>query len=167
MDRERIDWISAHFLAKEIKFPNETTWQLTRVLAEKTTYFDDEPAEASAVLSCIQKNGPQVGCEAIMRIRMQYEAAHRSHESSQLITVYLGSQARNPHCIRIQSIGLKKHQRRLQFMPKWRLRHLNGLQGCIALTRLSSFRWFEKSKIRQCGSRVVGSSSSSWRRSQA
>lgn len=71
MGGEDIEWISAHFLGKDIGFPNHTTWRLTEVLAEKDTFIDDEPAEASAVFICKQQGGTQAGREAVMRVRMQ------------------------------------------------------------------------------------------------
>lgn len=71
MPGQDIDWISDHLSGKDIHFPNHTIWRLTEVLAEKDTFIDDEPAEASAIFICKQQGGTQAGREAIVRVRMQ------------------------------------------------------------------------------------------------
>lgn len=71
MPIEDLKWISAHFGGKDIQFPNDTTWRLTEVLSEKAVYFDDDPAEASAVFTCIQQKGQRQSCNAVVRVRMQ------------------------------------------------------------------------------------------------
>jgi hypothetical protein len=71
MHSEDIEWISTHFLGKEIHFPTDTTWCLTQVLAEKDVFFDEGPAEASAIFLCEQQGGEQPGYEAVARVRMQ------------------------------------------------------------------------------------------------
>ncbi len=66
-------WISDHFLSKDVSFSCSSTWRLYRVLSEKDVYFDEGPAEASAVFAAIRRGGKQAGREAIVRVRMQYE----------------------------------------------------------------------------------------------
>lgn len=69
-------WIRAFFRQKIISFKDsKTTWQLTQCLAEKAFSFDedcDESPEASAIYFCVQKSGPKLSCEAVMRVRVQY-----------------------------------------------------------------------------------------------
>ena len=69
-----ITWIGDQFRGKVVAFPNNTTWWLIEVLAEKSFFFDEDPAEASAIFSCVQKKGSKTGDQAIVRVRMQYEA---------------------------------------------------------------------------------------------
>lgn len=71
MSSDDIEWISAHLQGQNIHFPNDTTWCLAEVLAEKGIFFDEGPAEASAVFTCKQQSGPNLGCEAVIRVRMQ------------------------------------------------------------------------------------------------
>lgn len=80
--RDHIEWISGRFLGRDVGFPNNTTWRLTEVLAEKSTSFDEGPQEASAVFSCVQTGGSKINGEAIVRIRMQYEAAYLYHQGN-------------------------------------------------------------------------------------
>ncbi len=82
MPHEDIEWISPFFLGTNIDFPNDTTWRLTEVLAEKDTFFDEGPAEASAVFNCIQQAGPQADSRAVIRVRMQYMLPNLSHHGS-------------------------------------------------------------------------------------
>jgi hypothetical protein len=73
MPFEAFKWISAQFRGKNIYFPNNTTWCLTEVLSEKAVYFDADPAEASAVFACKQQDNQKLDCEAVVRVRMQYD----------------------------------------------------------------------------------------------
>lgn len=83
MRGEHIAWISGQFLGKDVNFPdNNTTWRLTEVLAEKSTFFDEDPAEASAVFSCVQKKSSKTGDKAIVRVRMQYKAAYLYYQGN-------------------------------------------------------------------------------------
>jgi hypothetical protein len=82
MSCEDIQWISAHLQGTDIRFPNDTTWRLTEVLSEKDVFFDEGPAEASAVFICKQQGGVQTGYEAVVRVRMQYETSYlHCHDS--------------------------------------------------------------------------------------
>lgn len=86
MPSEDIPWISDCFRGKDISFPNQTTWCLTELLAEKDVFFGDEDdededneedqhldAEASAVFMAKQTRGSDIGSEAVMSICMQYD----------------------------------------------------------------------------------------------
>ncbi len=55
---------------RKIAFPDETVWELEKKLSEASeeTY---PPAEARAVYVCRQLKGPQVGSQAIVKVRMQ------------------------------------------------------------------------------------------------
>jgi hypothetical protein len=87
MSCEDIPWISAHLQGTDIRFPNDTTWRLTEVLSEKDVFFDEGPAEASAVFICKQQDSEQIGHEAVVRVRMQYETSYlHRHDSHQVIT---------------------------------------------------------------------------------
>lgn len=67
-----MEWISPSFLGKELSFPQDKTkWRLTKVLGEKDIRPDGESPEATAVFDCIQTEGPQLGRQAVIRIRMQ------------------------------------------------------------------------------------------------
>jgi hypothetical protein len=71
MPFEKIEWISAQLQGADIAFPNDTIWRLETVLAEKDMFCDEGPAEASAVFTCNQQSGPNLGCEALIRVRIQ------------------------------------------------------------------------------------------------
>lgn len=75
MRRDDVEWISGQFLCTDVTFPNNTTWQLTDVMTEKSTFFDEGPAEASAVFPCVETGGSKPVDKAIMRIRMQHDVA--------------------------------------------------------------------------------------------
>jgi hypothetical protein len=66
-----IEWVTAHLQGKEVRFPSDTSCCLIEVLAEKDVFFDEGPAEASAIFTCKQQGGEQSGFEAVVRIRMQ------------------------------------------------------------------------------------------------
>jgi hypothetical protein len=55
---------------------------LTEVLSEKDVFFDEGPAEASAVFICKQQDGEQIGHEAVVRVRMQYETSYLHRHDS-------------------------------------------------------------------------------------
>ena len=82
MPSEDIEWISAHLRGRDICFPNDTVWRLTKLLSEKDVRFEDDPAEASAMFDCKQQKGPKAGCEAVIRVRMQYETFHLCRQAS-------------------------------------------------------------------------------------
>ena len=79
MPFQDIGWISDLLHGRDICFPNDTVWRLTEVLSEKNVYFDDDPAEASAMFDCKQLKGQKPGCEAVIRVRMQYGTFRLCH----------------------------------------------------------------------------------------
>lgn len=70
MDRTRLRWIDDTFDADEVHFPDETVWKIGRKLSEA---FQQRypPCEARAVYISTQLMGPDVGAEAIIKVRMQ------------------------------------------------------------------------------------------------
>jgi hypothetical protein len=71
MHPEDIERITAHLQGKDVNFPDDTSWCLIEVLAEKDVFLDEIPAEASATFICKQQGGEQPGFEAVVRIRIQ------------------------------------------------------------------------------------------------
>ena len=117
-----IEWIGDQLFGKDVNFPNNTTWRLKEVLAEKSDCYDEGPAEASAVFSCVQMKGSNIGEQAIVRARMQYGVTH-SQSYATTKHRYLEYRAHKPHYIRIQNIGPRKRQKSLHSMRSWKKQH--------------------------------------------
>lgn len=67
-----------------VTFSDNTSWRLTKKLSEKQwkgsatqEEADWAPSEAHAVYECVQVRGPQLGKEAIVKVRIEY-SIHRT-----------------------------------------------------------------------------------------
>lgn len=78
MGRGRRIWIREFFNDRELHFKDGTRWKIGRKISEKS--FDTprkhsstgyRQGESQAVYECEQIEGPSVGEEAILKIRMQ------------------------------------------------------------------------------------------------
>ncbi len=71
MGKDSWQWIGDMFNDRTIQFHDGTIWQLGRKLSEAAQHRY-HPSEARAVYVSTQVTGPQVGAQAIVKVRMQW-----------------------------------------------------------------------------------------------
>src|SRR5438309_1036200 len=71
MGKWKFPWVSDMFDARRITFPDKTVWELENKLSEASQQIHS-PSEARVVYVCKQVEGPQVGSQAIIKVRLQW-----------------------------------------------------------------------------------------------
>ncbi len=149
MAYQDVEWISAHLHGKDIRFPNDTTWRLAKVLAEKDAFLDECPAE----LQPFSFGSNIVVCNQAGKLWEEFICSMKSSICIVVVAIksLLELRAQRKHCIWIQNIEPRKLQKRLQrtLYTKMEITANISLET-NALLLPSFYQYCRKSRILRC-----------------
>ncbi|EFR01365.1 hypothetical protein MGYG_04372 [Nannizzia gypsea CBS 118893] len=85
MGRDEPEWIGDRFEDCMVEFPDGSQWKFGEKISEKCgDFYADRKmeivlSESQAVYHCHQQEGPRVGLEAILKVRMQVPSEYPAH----------------------------------------------------------------------------------------